>query len=54
MSRTATPSGQASVTGKESLDHIMLDLRQMKSFVANPLVMARADGVWYEDIHGKR
>jgi adenosylmethionine-8-amino-7-oxononanoate aminotransferase len=32
----------------------MLDLRQMKSFVADPLIMARADGIWYEDVHGKR
>ncbi len=32
----------------------MLDLRQMKTFVADPLVIARADGVWYEDVHGKR
>ena len=54
MSRAAILSAQASMTGEEGLSHIMLDLRQMKSFVADPLVMARADGVWYEDVNGKR
>lgn len=39
---------------EESFRHIVLDLRQMKAFARKPLVMTRADGVWYEDIHGKR
>ncbi len=38
----------------DSLKHIVLDFRQMASFIENPLVMARAEGVWYEDVHGKR
>jgi len=38
----------------DSLSRIMLDLRQMKTFVTDPLVIARADGVWYEDVGGKR
>jgi len=39
---------------EESLKHILLDLRQMKAFARKPLVMAKADGVWYEDVNGKR
>lgn len=27
---------------------------QMTDFVRNPLLMARAEGVWYEDVNGKR
>lgn len=27
---------------------------QMQEFVQDPLLMAKADGVWYEDVHGKR
>lgn len=27
---------------------------QMKDFVKDPLLMAKADGVWYEDVHGKK
>ncbi len=45
LSRYASP---------ELLQHIVLDLRQMKSFLEAPLVMARAEGIWYWDIHGKR
>jgi len=33
---------------------MVLAFRQMKDFVADPLVMARAVGVWYWDVHGKR
>lgn len=42
------------VLSPEMLKHIVLDLKQMKAFIENPLVMARADGVWYEDVRGKR
>jgi len=35
------------------LHHILLDFRQMSAFVREPLVMARAEGVRYWDIHGK-
>src|SRR5579885_2403906 len=45
LSRYASP---------EMLRHMVLDLRQMKSFIADPLVMARAEGVWYWDVNGKR
>jgi adenosylmethionine-8-amino-7-oxononanoate aminotransferase len=38
----------------ELLRHIVLDLRQMKSFLDEPLVMARAEGIWYWDVYGKR
>ncbi len=36
------------------LRHIMLDFQQMSEFVENPLVIRRADGIWYEDVQGKR
>lgn len=35
------------------LEHILLDFRQMSAFIQEPLVMARAEGVRYWDIHGK-
>lgn len=38
----------------EMLRHMVLDFRQMKSFLDAPLVMARAEGVWYWDVNGKR
>jgi adenosylmethionine-8-amino-7-oxononanoate aminotransferase len=38
----------------DMLRHIVLDFRQMKSFLAEPLVMARAEGIWYWDVDGKR
>jgi len=38
----------------EDLKHIVLDFKQMKEYIKNPLIMAKADGVWYEDIEGKR
>src|SRR5207237_841009 len=38
----------------DMLRHIVLDFRQMKSFLAAPLVMARAEGIWYWDSEGKR
>lgn len=44
----------AQLLSAEYLRHIVLDFRQMKAFIENPLVMARAKGVWYEDVHGKR
>lgn len=45
LSRYASP---------EMLGHMVLDLRQMKSFLADPIVMARAEGIWYWDVNGKR
>jgi len=44
----------AQLLSEECLKHIVLDLRQMKAFIEDPLVITRADGVWYEDVHGKR
>src|SRR5262249_17824885 len=35
------------------LKHMVLDFKQMHAFVQDPLVMARADGVWYWDVTGK-
>ena len=39
---------------KDELRHIVLDLRQMKAFVEDPLVMEKADGVWYWDTQGNK
>ena len=41
-------------TSPDMLRHIVLDFRQMKNFLAEPLVMERAEGIWYWDVHGKR
>jgi len=39
---------------EEYLKRIVLDLKQMKGFIEKPLVISKADGVWYEDVNGKR
>src|SRR5262245_49606305 len=39
---------------KHDVRHLMLDLRQMKTFCQEPLVMARGDGIYCYDIDGKR
>jgi len=36
------------------LSHMVLDFQQMKTYSQDPLVMARASGVYYWDIHGVR
>jgi adenosylmethionine-8-amino-7-oxononanoate aminotransferase len=54
MKRPATSLEPTAFPSAADLRHLMLDLRQMKSFITDPLVMTRADGVWYEDAHGKR
>ncbi len=41
------------LTSNEYLKHIVLDFKQMQEFIKEPLIIAKADGVWYEDIHGK-
>ncbi len=46
--------GLARYSSPEMLRHIVLDFRQMQGFLAEPLVMARAEGVWYWDTHGRR
>lgn len=38
----------------EMLRHMVLDFRQMRNFLAEPLVMGRAEGVWYWDVQGRR
>jgi adenosylmethionine-8-amino-7-oxononanoate aminotransferase len=39
---------------KRDLRHLVMDLRQMKNFCENPLVIAEADGIYLTDINGKR
>ena len=38
----------------EMLRHMLLDFQQMKSYVQDPLVMARAEDIYYWDVNGKR
>ena len=33
---------------------MFLDLRQMESFARDPLVIERADGIWYWDTNGRK
>ena len=44
----------AQMTSPETLRHMVLDLRQMQTFIEDPLVIEKSDGVWYEDVHGRR
>jgi len=39
---------------KEAVHHIILDLRQMKSFCADPLIIERARGIYLYDGDGRR
>ncbi|MBI4552062.1 MAG: aspartate aminotransferase family protein [Candidatus Latescibacteria bacterium] len=54
MPEPFTQWNPARLLDPESLRHLVLDLRQMQTFIEDPLVIARADGVWYEDVHGRR
>lgn len=38
----------------EMLRHMLLDFQQMKSYVHDPIVMARAEDIYYWDVQGKR
>jgi len=38
----------------DTLRPMVLDFWQMEKFVEDPLVITGADGVWYQDIHGRR
>ncbi len=38
----------------DDLKHLVLDFKQMKHFSQAPLVIERADGVWYWDSQGRR
>jgi adenosylmethionine-8-amino-7-oxononanoate aminotransferase len=54
MAGTSAQLDARQLLSEESLKRIFLDLKQMKVFIEKPLVMAKAEGVWYEDINGKR
>jgi adenosylmethionine-8-amino-7-oxononanoate aminotransferase len=38
----------------EDVKRLFLDLRQMESFARDPLVIERADGIWYWDASGRK
>ena len=48
-----TPQDDARFATEEALRHIMLDYMQMTDFVKEPLIVARADGIRFWDVHGK-
>ena len=54
MDSNKMESNNAQFLSIDYLKHIMLAFRQMKQFAADPLVIVGADGVWLEDLHGKR
>ncbi len=54
MLETESEENSNYLASEEYLKHIALDLMQMQEFIKEPLIMAKADRVWYEDIHGKR
>ena len=54
MASRPTQNDTTQLLSEEYLKHIFLDLQQMKTFIKKPLVMAKARGVWYEDVNGKR
>jgi adenosylmethionine-8-amino-7-oxononanoate aminotransferase len=37
-----------------SIEHLFLDFMQMREFAKDPLIMKSAQGVWYEDINGRK
>jgi adenosylmethionine-8-amino-7-oxononanoate aminotransferase len=43
-----------SKTDTNLLEHMFLDFMQMKEFAKDPIIMKSANGVWYEDINGKK
>lgn len=48
------PEELAAYASPDLLRHMVLDFRQMRSFLTEPLVMARAEGIYYWDVFGKR
>ena len=50
----AVPEDLTAFASPELLRHMVLDFRQMRSFVTEPVVMARAEGIYYWDVFGKR
>ena len=47
-------SKDLALENSETLKHIVLDYVQMKTFIKQPVIMKKAEGVWYEDIYGKK
>ena len=39
---------------QSNIEHLFLDFMQMKEFAQHPLIMKKAEGVWYEDVNGKK
>jgi adenosylmethionine-8-amino-7-oxononanoate aminotransferase len=52
--RTAEDDDLRRFAAPDLLRHMVLDFKQMKSFLADPLVMARGEGIWLWDVTGKR
>jgi adenosylmethionine-8-amino-7-oxononanoate aminotransferase len=46
--------GPQSAFEEKIIERMFLDFMQMKEFAKNPVVMKRAQGVWYEDVKGKK
>ena len=38
----------------KNVQHLMLDMQQMKVFCQDPLIIQEAKGIYLTDIHGKR
>jgi len=48
-----TKATNADVQTPDYLKHIILDFMQMQEFIKEPFVLAKADGIRYEDVNGK-
>lgn len=51
---SAVPADLAAFASPDLLRHMVLDFRQMRSFLTEPVVMARAEGIYYWDVVGKQ
>jgi len=38
----------------KTIEHLFLDFMQMEDFAKHPIIMKKAQGVWYEDVKGKK
>lgn len=47
------PYNRRAVKDPETLRHIVLDFKQMREWIKDPLILERADGVRYWDVDGK-
>jgi len=54
LSEKEAEENSSYLTSKECLKHIVLDFEQMREFIKEPLIITKADGVWYEDIYGRK